>query len=144
MGAEAAGELFGSLLASLLIRYIWGAICKKVATDKGYSGRAWFWWGFFFTLLALIIICVKQNQSVPYHTGNVNAIREYKQLLDSGVITPEEFERKKAELLKYNTPTYYPPQYNNAANNGKKWVCPECGNVNPPGVWVCESCGREK
>lgn len=124
---------------------LFAAVCRRVADDKGYPGRKWFRWGILFGFLALIEIIQKPNLAVSSKEKNIiDVLREYKQLLDSGAITPEEFERKKAELLKYNTPTYYPPQYNNAANNGKKWVCPECGNVNPPGVWVCESCGREK
>ena len=33
-------------------------------------------------------------------TDNVKKIKEYKELLDSGIITQEEFDKKKAELLK--------------------------------------------
>ncbi|MDE6593024.1 MAG: SHOCT domain-containing protein [Oscillospiraceae bacterium] len=143
--AESIGEFVGAILC----RFMFGAICKKLADDKGYSGSSWFWWGFFFNVLALLVIILKKRLTPPpVRVNNISALEEYKRLLDSGVITPEEFERKKAELLNSNAPvyTYYtPPQYNNGGvGNGKKWVCPECGNVNPPGIWVCESCGREK
>ncbi|MDO4176685.1 MAG: SHOCT domain-containing protein, partial [Bacillota bacterium] len=32
---------------------------------------------------------------------NIELIRQYKQLLDDGVITEEEFEKKKKELLEH-------------------------------------------
>ena len=154
-------ELVIVIAVYCFFRYMWGAICRKIADEKGFSGSSWFWWGFFFGLWALIVISVKQNLNPPnYQMNNASALEEYKRLLDSGVITPEEFERKKTELLNSNAPvyTYYKtPTYNNGGNGnggngnigsnaggGKKWVCPECGSLNPPGIWVCGSCGREK
>ena len=43
-----------------------------------------------------------KQQKDPANTNeqsNISAIKEYKELMDSGVITPEEFEVKKKQLL---------------------------------------------
>ena len=32
-------------------------------------------------------------------SGTVNALKQYKELLDSGIITQEEFDQKKRDLL---------------------------------------------
>jgi TM2 domain-containing membrane protein YozV len=37
--------------------------------------------------------------SAPNATNNIEEIKKYKQLLDNGIITQEEFEQKKRELL---------------------------------------------
>lgn len=42
---------------------------------------------------------IKKQQTVSTQTSNADEILKYKQLLDLGAITPEEFESKKRELL---------------------------------------------
>ncbi len=154
----------GNLLITLLVVGVWGIIwgvaTKVVINNKGYSDN-WFWWGFFFGLIALIVACAKpKNEAYMYvdtwkedpverkkrilddggwecSCGKVNAsyvsscacgknkydilnkekasaqseekgkaeadkiaaIKEYKALLDAGVLTQEEFENKKKQLL---------------------------------------------
>lgn len=138
-------DFFSIILAlglPIIIRYIWGAICRKVAEDKGYSGSSWFWWGFFFALIALIVLITKPNQAPVSKEDNIiKFLQNYKELLDRGIITPEEFEAKKAALLAGPAPTYSPPP---AHNKGNTWVCPECGRENPLTVRICPDCGRDK
>ncbi|MBO4889283.1 MAG: SHOCT domain-containing protein [Firmicutes bacterium] len=93
-----------------LVGYIWGIIVAKVMRKKGYIEN-WFWAGFFLRLIAIIIALSKPSlidQSHKNYPTNphirekeiVEEIRSYKQLLDEGIITEEEFERKKESLLK--------------------------------------------
>lgn len=55
---------------------------------------------------ALVLVYMNKNEAeAPKReqerlVSNADAIRAYKQLLDEGIITQEEFEQKKAELLK--------------------------------------------
>lgn len=151
---------------------IWGIATNYVLENKGYNEN-WFWWGFFFGLIALIVALTKpdihSSYKGRYHEeiarsirendllraggwkctcGSVNAnyvstcscgrnkrdidletarkenannglvgqeivmdkkeqaeaktisaIKEYKELLDAGILTEEEFEAKKKQLL---------------------------------------------
>ena len=141
---------------------IWGFVTSAVARNKGYGfeDTKWFWLGFFFSFLALIVIATKPQFQAPASSeqreierhfaekereqmlldnggwkcicGRVNdhyvsscscgrsridceytvkpqivkeeksnaaLIREYKELLDSGIITQQEFDAKKKQLL---------------------------------------------
>jgi len=59
--------------------------------------------------IGLIIVAVQKNQNVDSTTttninnntiqNNANELKAYKELLDSGAITQEEFEKKKKQLL---------------------------------------------
>lgn len=153
---------------------VWGVAVNKVIENKGYSEN-WFWWGFFFGFIALIVALSKpeirstihsnhpllnrkeasennfrnENSNTnslvgemtkdgwkcfcgrlnPKYTGTcdcgrsrqelqqirknnekmraksndtvlvANNIKQYKELLDIGAITSEEYEAKKKELL---------------------------------------------
>lgn len=138
------GDALGIFSIAVMVgaRCIWGVICMKIAEGKGRSGSAWFWWGFVFAIWAVIAIALKPAYVPPSkEMMNVNALREYKDLLDAGVISREEFEKKKSELMEHPEPTYAPPP---AKNSGSTWICPECGRENPLTVRSCRECGREK
>ena len=156
-------------LIALIIGIIQGAIfgfaTQAVIDNKGYYEN-WFWWGFFFGLLAFVVACAKpQNirhssyggglyqsaddlykkqmlneggwkcscgkvqasyvsscscgkskQEILYpqtikkqeekktsastnEISNAAAIKEYKELMDAGIISQEEFDAKKKQLL---------------------------------------------
>lgn len=175
--AHYVGYLIGVIIRGL----IWGVAAKAVISNKGYydEGTKWFWLGFFFGLIAVIVAdtkpvyhrdldvsyeswkkeqdqkllqndgwkctCGRINASYVYSCAcgksksdvakalkpqsdmekdtrerkevvntvktdtrtdvetdvkdNIAAIREYKSLLDEGIITPEEFDVKKKQLL---------------------------------------------
>lgn len=159
-------EVFIVLVVAIGFGILWGKLTQKVIDDKGYSEN-WFWWGFFFGLIALIVAALKspapqpssynqtsnsnlsrladettRNKQIregywkcscgemnpPYLTtcncgktanqakkeiteitakantaaelDNLKMLKEYKELLDAGIITQEDFDKKKAELLK--------------------------------------------
>ena len=133
---------------------IFGFATKIVIRNKGYFEN-WFWWGFFFGIIALLVASSKpenhefdadsndstrqsgwkctcgkvhptyvsscscgiskndilvakgkakleaeQKQStIKDEVSKAAAIKEYKELMDAGIITPKEFEAKKNQLL---------------------------------------------
>ncbi len=148
------------IILSLVPCIIFGFATDSVIRNKGYYEN-WFWWGFFFGILAFVVACAKpQNTYVSNYEINLQqnhenntlsgsgwkcecgrthaayvssctcgkskkevmapvqqkkmethkaesmdevskaaAIKEYKELADAGIITQEEFEAKKAQLL---------------------------------------------
>ena len=133
---------------------IFGFATKIVIRNKGYFEN-WFWWGFFFGIIALLVAsskpenhefdtdsndstkrsgwkctcgkehptyvsscscgiskndilvtkgkakleAVQKQNTIKDEVSKAAAIKEYKELMDSGIITPEEFEAKKSQLL---------------------------------------------
>ena len=175
-------QAFGTILIfSIIGGLIWGFIAKAIMDNKGYENHGYFWWGFFFGLIPVIIAACKptcySQQSITHPAfspssvytssnaanlagcswkcicGQTNAnyigtcscgrsrrdverclaepkeretvaalsnkentqdspktsaknqmegiatIKAYKDLLDSGVISQEDFDKKKKELL---------------------------------------------
>lgn len=148
-------EMFFGLLISFICGMIFGFATDSVISNKGYDEN-WFWWGFFFGWIALVValakpqkerytrspevsaayydnklmknngwICAKCQKTNPHYTGTcscgntknnneqtkleiekrkletdkIEAIKKYKELFESGVITQEEYEAKKNQLL---------------------------------------------
>lgn len=148
------------LLAAIIWGLIWGFATRAVIYNKGYSDN-WFWWGFFFGFIALIVALSKSEKhynetntgssiikdtfydekimadggwkcscgrtnyhyvstcacgrsrydaspavKTPSHspieqpTSAIEDIKKFKELLDAGIITQEEFNAKKKQLLK--------------------------------------------
>ena len=52
-----------------------------------------------YNLLVPYINKTATAETSSQNNDNIAKLREYKQLLDDGIITPEEFETKKKELL---------------------------------------------
>lgn len=88
---------------------VWGWAVNKIVKNRGYDEN-WFWWGFFFGLIALIVALTKpQNtygqykSTVAYEDGansdKFAEVKKYKELMDAGIITEEEFNKKKSEIL---------------------------------------------
>ena len=144
----------GIVIGIIIWGVIWGVATNKVIENKGYDEN-WFWWGFIFGFIALIVAAAKpevrsstpvpsssaststpqQLTSIdqktlanggwkctcgrvnPSYTGTCSCgkkkrdieeeqhleqlkkLKDYKELLDSGVISSEEYEKKKKELL---------------------------------------------
>ncbi len=120
-----SNQWFGVYVLPILIwKCIWGYATRAVIKGKGYKAD-WFLRGVLFGLIAFIVAICKPNvvntpefvkqlnqwqdsadttkQRIKKENGeiksNVDRLREYKQLLDEGVITQEEFEQKKAQIL---------------------------------------------
>ena len=85
-----------SVLAVMIASFFLLAIIPaKIAAKKGYSFGGFYAFGVFFWLIALIVALVIKYKS----DGVANELLSYKQLLDSGIITQEEFETRKTELM---------------------------------------------
>ena len=108
------------------INLIWAYICEFIGNSKGYY-KGCFPWGLFLGFIGVIICLCKPNvknqqimagymdqqTEILNHLSNheskqivrtefednVERIREYKKLLDDGIITEDDFEKKKKELL---------------------------------------------
>lgn len=81
------------------ICFFWGFVTKTINKNKGYEGG--FWWGFCLGIIGVIIVACKANKSERCSNTNIaDELLKYKSLLDQGVITQEEFEQKKKELMK--------------------------------------------
>lgn len=104
----------GSLIVYFVLGIIWGAVSSSIVKGKGYpdSENHGFAWGFWLGLIGLIVCASKVpysmvNKSVTNHNmadtktnvSNADLLLKYKQLLDAGAITQEEYEIKKKELL---------------------------------------------
>lgn len=77
-----------------------GFVCEHIVKEKGYSEdeNNGFVWGFFLGIIGIIVCAVKPVKNEK-SAGSADELLKYKQLLDEGVITADEFERKKRQLL---------------------------------------------
>lgn len=103
--------------------YVWGLIIAaclafipaSIAKRKGYSFGLWWLYGWLLFIVALIHVSVIQDKneiqptSAQSNTPTASAVpnlsaadelKKYKELLDSGAITEEEYTIKKYQLLK--------------------------------------------
>jgi len=111
------------ILIYLFFAVIFAIICASVAKSKNRETALWGVLGFFFGIFALIILLViekrepqfghqayGQPQALPGYGAQPTAltasqaglpeeIGRWKELLDSGAISDDEFAAKKAELL---------------------------------------------
>lgn len=93
---------FPILAIIVIYSLIFAYTTKYIGIKKNiYSGYAW---GYFLGIIGFIIVCVlpsekntkqKNNDKI----SNADEIKKYKELLDSGAITQEEYEKKKRQLL---------------------------------------------
>lgn len=106
--------VFVWIFAAIIQGLIWGFVAQVVSENKGYEDG--FFWGFFLGIIGIIVVACKPDNNSSYASAllskaaeekdksekellNVQKLKSYKDLLDSGVITQEEFDKKKSELL---------------------------------------------
>lgn len=76
-----------------------------IGAKKGYGAGISFCAGFFLGLIGLVVMLVLEDKNhtktaqTPPVESVADEIIKYKQLLDGGIITEEEFSAKKTELL---------------------------------------------
>ena len=98
------------LIVVLAIAAGLGFIPATIAKKKGYSFGLWWFYGWMLFIVAIIHVCLIPDKNAPQThpagavhrpppRGTADEIMKYKELLDTGVITPEEFEAKKKQLL---------------------------------------------
>ena len=91
-----------ALVLLLIFFAVLGLIPARIAKKKGYSFGLWWLFGFFFFLIALIVSLFLADKNAGQKAEAINgadALAKYKELLDAGVITQEEFDAKKKQLL---------------------------------------------
>ena len=98
-----------NFLLILLIAAGLGFIPASIAESKGYSFWGWWLYGWFFFLIALIHISLlpdiskeneeKSKEKAALEMNAAEELKKYKELLDKGVITEEEYQEKKKQLL---------------------------------------------
>lgn len=89
-----------------------GCIPASIAKNKGYSFGLWWLYGWLLFIVAIIHVSLIPDKNAqqtansfapsPALAGGQSAadeLKKYKELLDAGVITDEEFQEKKKKLL---------------------------------------------
>ena len=84
-----------------------GLIPAYMAKKKGYSFGLWWLYGWMLFIVAIIHVqfiedltdpaVIEQKKSVPMKS--ISDVQKEKELLDKGIITQQEFEKKKNQLL---------------------------------------------
>lgn len=110
-------DLFVMSIVSLIIAAGLAFIPASIAKNKGYNFGLWWFYGWMLFIVAIIhvgIIPDKNTQQAPVNAGAqipycppsvssqsvADELKKYKELMDQGVITEEEFQIKKGQLLK--------------------------------------------
>ncbi len=76
---------------------VWGIATHCIGKSKGQNNC--FWWGFFLGLIGLIVVICLNNTQTRTNTDNVEALDKLQKLKENGVITEQEFQEKKKNLL---------------------------------------------
>ena len=105
----------GVLIIGLIVAAGLAFIPASIAKKKGYSFGLWWLYGWLLFIVAIIHVAVipdktgVQSSNVQSSAPAISSVsnrsaadelKKYKELLDSGVITQEEFAIKKEQLLK--------------------------------------------
>ena len=84
-----------------------GCIPASIAKNKGYSFGLWWLYGWLLFIVAIIHVSLFPDKNAqqtpspasPAGQSAADELKKYKELLDTGVITEEEFQEKKKKLL---------------------------------------------
>ena len=99
------------LVLTLIVAAGLGLIPAYIAKEKGHSFALWWFYGWMLFIVAIVHVqfiedygthhqpeaCVNTKDTTII--GSADEIKKYKELLDQEIITQQEFERKKRELL---------------------------------------------
>lgn len=107
------------IVGTLIYSIIMGFVTKIIINNKGYDDN-WFWWGFFFGILAIIVACAKP-QNIRYTSSGSSSFYNHGV---GGNTTESERIRNQNTL------------------NAGGWQC-HCGRLNAAYVSSC-TCGRSK
>lgn len=84
----------GFLIVALLSSLICGSVSTIIATKRNMDGG--FWWGFFLWVIGIVVVALRPIDRID---DKADEIAKYKELLDNGALTQEEFDAKKKQLL---------------------------------------------
>ena len=96
----------GALIGFIIWGVVWGYATKAVINNKGYDDN-WFWWGFFFGFIALIVAVAKPEnrkqtqewQPVQLQTESVNKTPESKKEEPSKVVFDSTVTRANTDYM---------------------------------------------
>lgn len=89
-------------------------IPANIAKEKGYSFGLWWFYGWMLFIVAIIHVSLLpdknentnaygRSSSIPYVPSTsisaADELKQYKDLLDQGVITEEDYEKKKKQIM---------------------------------------------
>lgn len=100
-------------IITLAVAALLGFIPANIAKNKGHSFGLWWFYGWMLFIVAIIHVQFIEDYNAPKKEMKVvttieppgsvystaDEIKKYKELLDQGVITEAEFNRKKQQLL---------------------------------------------
>lgn len=105
----------GALFLGLLIAAGLGFIPASIASKKGHSFGLWWFYGWMLFIVAIIHVQFIEDLNAPQNVTYVpiqpvntniqnsvspaDEIKKYKELLDAGAITQEEFDLKKKKIM---------------------------------------------
>lgn len=93
-------KLFFVLFTIIVFAVLWANVCKIIMDNKGYDEteqNKYAIMGFFLGVIGVIIAA--SSPAISKTTDAPDVLLKYKALLDAGVITEQEFEKKKRELI---------------------------------------------
>ena len=89
-----------TIILAIVLSVVAGFIAKGIGEKKGYGAGLSFCAGFFLFILGIIIMAVLPDKNgKEKEVTSADALLKYKELLDAGAISQEEFDIKKKELL---------------------------------------------
>ncbi len=137
--------VFLYFIGILIWGVVWGVATNKVLENKGYDDN-WFWWGFFFGFIAMIVAVTKpENQT----STNVHSYDSSPLSGNASKVLPINKSDKmwKCSCGEYNQ-NYETSchncgksQKNSRVNISKSWRC-ECGALNTISERTCHRCGK--
>lgn len=99
------------LVITLIVSAGLALIPANIAKNKGYSFGLWWFYGWMLFIVALIhsLLMKDKNEISVFNSetekhnqflqSSADELKKYKELYDMGVLTEEEFETKKKQIL---------------------------------------------
>jgi len=93
-------------IVGLAVAAVLAFIPASLAKGKGYSFGLWWFYGWMLWIVAIIhVALIKDKDDAAIAAANrgqsaADELKKYKDLMDDGIITPEEFRVQKERLLK--------------------------------------------
>lgn len=100
------GEVYFYVCSICLLQgVLFGCITMYISATKGYHGG--FWWGFFLSLIGVLVVgfrpSIKENSTEDSEnkpaSNYISELEKLAALKERGIITEDEFNKKKLELL---------------------------------------------
>lgn len=102
------------VIGVLIWGIVWGFATRMIIINKGYKEN-WFWWGFFFGLIAALVALSKPE-----------CVHQYDKRYFSGALSLAAEEKRLSQKA-----------------GAGEWKCDGCGRINPNYVGTC-GCGNSK